>query len=380
MRYAARKALCLLLTAAMVAVFLPESSLAASKPFEKTKPCGAMATAVGSEIAVSWEKLKGAQGYYVYESISGSKYARVATTKSLKVVRPVKTKGVTCRYVVRGYKIKSVKQTRVVNGKKQVTTVKKTALSKLSRTAYTTTPAAGKSTLKNYLRGAIMPLGHTMYIWGGGWNKADTGSGKTTRRTGLYKTWRTYAKKQSRWYNYMLHRYKINKGLDCSGFVGWTVYNVMQTRNNRPGYVYLADVEGQRYARMGLGAWTRRTRVKDHIPGDIMEGDDHIWISLGQCKDGSTVVLHASPPGVKLSGTASRTGARNSQAARLAAKYMKKYYPSWYSRYPSTTLVFAKSYNQDYNRFRWYSTVLSDPEGYRNMSADQVLADLFKEM
>ena len=92
--------MCLLLTAAMVAVFLPESSLAASKPFEKTKPCGAMATAVGSEIAVSWEKLKGAQGYYVYESISGSKYARVATTKSLKVVRPVKTKGITCRYVV----------------------------------------------------------------------------------------------------------------------------------------------------------------------------------------------------------------------------------------------------------------------------------------
>ena len=193
MRYAARKALCLLLTAAMVAVFLPESSLAASKPFEKTKPCGAMATAVGSEIAVSWEKLKGAQGYYVYESISGSKYARVATTKSLKVVRPVKTKGVTCRYVVRGYKIKSVKQTRVVNGKKQVTMVKKTALSKLSRTAYTTTPAAGKSTLKNYLRGAIMPLGHTMYIWGGGWNGWCGNGEEANFCTGLSPKWRAFA-------------------------------------------------------------------------------------------------------------------------------------------------------------------------------------------
>jgi hypothetical protein len=267
-----------------------------------------------------------------------------------------------------------------VDGKVKTSKVKKTVLTKLSRTTYTTTPKAGKSTLKNYLRASLMPLGHTSYIWGGGWNKADTGSGKTTRRTGLYKTWRTFANKQSRWYNYRFHKYEINNGLDCSGYVGWTVYNVLQTRNNKPGYVYLADVEGQRYSRMGLGTWTSRKRVTDHIPGDIMEGDEHIWISLGQCKDGSTVVLHASPPGVKLSGTASKSGTRNSQAARLAAKYMKKYYPSWYSRYPDATLWYANSYNQDYNRFRWYSTVLSDPDGYRQMSADKVLADLFKEM
>lgn len=39
-------------------------------------------------------------------------------------------------------------------------------------------------TLKHFLKTSIKPVGQTMYVWGGGWNKADTAAGKEARQMG----------------------------------------------------------------------------------------------------------------------------------------------------------------------------------------------------
>ena len=53
---------------------------------------------------------------------------------------------------------------------------------------------------------------------------------------------------------------------------------------------------------------------------------------------------------------------------------MKKYYPSWYKRYPSCKK--DKSYLTDYAQFRWRAgkgKMISDPDGYQKKNA--VLSD-----
>lgn len=350
-------ALCLIL----LVLFVPRQCSAAS--FTKSAPEGVMATAVNTRIAVSWEKVSGAKGYIVYEKAGNGKLTRVAKVTSCKVIRKNMTRGVTYGYAVRAWTKK---------GNSYLKTKK-------SAVRYTTVASAGVSTVKNFLRTALAPMGSTMYVWGGGWNKADNGAGTPAHTVGTSPRWRAFAATKTKYYNYNNYRYQINSGLDCSGYVGWLMYNTLHTVNGSKGFVKGADKQGKWFADLGYGSWTKARKVKKHQAGDIMSGPEHIWISLGECRDGSTVVLHCSPAGVKLSGTYSRSGVKNSQAAKLARKYMKKYYPSWYSRFPSTTLTYGSSYSRDYGRFRWSSKKLADPEKYRSMSADKVLADLFGE-
>jgi hypothetical protein len=77
-----------------------------------------------------------------------------------------------------------------------------------------------------------------------------------------------------------------------------------------------------------------------------------------------------------ITGTATRRGKKKSRAVRLAARYMKKYFPRWYRRYPDSSR--GTSYLTDYSRMRWAlsgnRSVLSDPDGLAEMSAGQVLS------
>ena len=102
-------------------------------------------------------------------------------------------------------------------------------------------------------------------------------------------------------------------------------------------------------------------------------------IVIGACEDGSVVLVHASPAGVQLSGTTTPKGKKKSEAYQLAKKYMKKFYKSWYNRYPNVSK--SSAYLSHYAQMRWKTAgkniVLSDPDGYRNMSAEEVLEDLF---
>ena len=344
----------------------------AKTEFEGTKPLGVMATAVGGRVAVSWEPLSGADGYEICEAEEtvgrpGALYT-VKRTESTRAVLGDREAGFTYVYCVRAYQ-------KAENGEK--------IYSQDSAFAAATVAAQGISTIKNLLTTALAPVGSTMYVWGGGWNKADTGAGKDARRVGLSPAWRSFAAGKTSSYDYRDYRYKIHKGLDCSGYVGWTVYNVLNTKNNGKGYVCSASGQAKWFSQLGFGSYRQAGQITDYKAGDIMSSTcgccGHVWIAVGQCSDGSVVLLHASPSGVQLNGTVTPRGSKNSQAVKLAAKYMKKYYKSWYQRFPRMDR--GSTYLSHYGQMRWKTTgknvVLSDPDGYRSMGAEEILKDLF---
>lgn len=339
--------------------------------FKKEKPSGVMATAVGERIAVSWEPVSGATGYEVYEAAGvRADYRRIGRLKSCRAVLKEKEPGTTYYYYIRAWRQDG-------SGNK--------IYSKNSATAATTVAAVGTSTIKNLLTTALAPVGSTMYVWGGGWNKADTGAGPGAKRIGLSPVWRSFAGEQTSSYDYKNHRYKILKGLDCSGYIGWAVYNVLHTESNRKGYVYSASKQAETFSGLGFGSYRAADKIRDYRAGDIMSSTcsccGHVWMVVGSCFDGSVVLLHSSPSGVQLNGTVTPKGKKNSEAVKLATHYMKKYYREWYRRFPR--MERGSSYLSHYGQMRWKTTgkgiVLSDPDGYQNMNAGEILADLFGE-
>ncbi len=236
------------------------------------------------------------------------------------------------------------------------------------------------STLKELLLTALEPVGSTMYVWGGGWNRADTGAGIDARTIGVSVRWKDFFEQQTAGYDYQDTRYQIRDGLDCSGYVGWCIYNILETEDGRPGYVLSAREIARDYASRGWGDYIPAKEVCDHRAGDIMSADSgHVWIAAGQCADGSVVLLHSSPPGVQLAGTPDPDGNADSQAAALAEKYMKNYFPEWYAKFPDCTR--GSSYLTGYGQMRWDlsgDAVMTDPDGYADMSAEQILEDLFE--
>ncbi len=235
-------------------------------------------------------------------------------------------------------------------------------------------------TLKNFLKIAMQPVGTTMYVWGGGWNEADTGSGVESVSIGLSPGWKAFYEKQTSGYNYKNTRYQVHDGLDCSGYVGWAIYNLFHTRNGESGYVMGAKKMAETFAGYGWGDYREAGAVADFKPGDIMSASGHVYIVVGACNDGSIVIVHSSPPGVQLCGTATPEGLENSRAVRLAGKYMSRYFPEWHRRYPVCSR--NESYLNTYGQMRWSigkDGTLKDPDGISNMPAEQVLKMLFKE-
>ena len=192
-------------------------------------------------------------------------------------------------------------------------------------------------------------------------------------------------------------------GMDCSGYVGWAVYNLENTVSGNPAYVgsstYMANRFAKRYhwgtmdyGKKGVNAEGEACRKFDDstfCPGDIFSMNGHVWISLGQCPDGSVLILHSTPSpsrtgqpggGVQLSGVGRE---ENCQAHQLARHYMSTYYPQWDRRYDAVNKDWDWYTNVTGNsagKFSWdLNAVLSDPEGYHGMRPEQVLADLFGE-
>ena len=236
----------------------------------------------------------------------------------------------------------------------------------------------GTKTIKNYLLGALQPVGKALYVWGGGWNDS-TRKGLSQTMTDWYNKWSSNPSA----YNYNNYRDLSTsnraKGFDCSGFVGWAAYQVMQTQSNVGyGYTVVSGEIGSYYSGKGWGSIVNQSYLSQNgwtlKPGDIGYNSGHTWIVIGQCSDKSVVIVHSTPQaGVQISGTTTPTGDYSSQAVALAKKYMSMYAGyNIFNYHPS-----VGNYIRNGNFLRWNSSVLSDPDGYGNKTADQILYDLF---
>ena len=281
-----------------------------------------------------------------------------------------------------------------------------------------TAPVSGKAgvkTLKNYLKTALEPVGTTLYVYGAGWDWQDNLSSNQSMTIGLSQSWIDFFQQQDANYTYKnsadhAHSYYPHNswnqyyyaGLDCSGYVGWVVYNVMHTQNSvntdNDGYVMSSTKMAKTFADKGWGTWTRD--IKSFKPGDIFSMSGHVWTVLGVCDDGSIVFLHSTPSnskadqgggGVQLSAlNPNSDDDKNCEAYKLVTKYMTKYYPEWSERYdavlrsydsyatPASGSTFKDTWS---GNFSWNldGSGLTDPDGYANMSAAEILADLFGE-
>lgn len=274
----------------------------------------------------------------------------------------------------------------------------------------------GEKTLKNFLATALMPVGTTLYVYGGGWDWQDVGSAIQTRTIGVSQDWVGFFQSQNEdytyrdkdgnealkdaansYYPYGGYNEYYYAGLDCSGYVGWVVYNVMNTESGQDGCVMGATKTAKTYSEKGWGDWTQEIEKpvdyenSSFNPGDIFSIKGHVWMCVGTCQDGSILILHSSP-------TDSRTGQpgggpqlsaigedETCEAYQLADRYMSEYFPEWYERYP----IALKDYEMytavegEYaGKFSWNLTGqnggLEDPDNYRNMTPEEILEDLFK--
>ncbi|MDO4710909.1 MAG: hypothetical protein Q4A75_02940 [Peptostreptococcaceae bacterium] len=237
-----------------------------------------------------------------------------------------------------------------------------------------------EGSILDLLKIAIQPVGSTMYVWGGGWNEEDTAAGIEARSIGLSGQWESFFKKQNKAYDFNKTKYRIHDGLDCSGYMGWVIYNFFHRTDGEEGYVMKAEKMAKDFAQRGWGKYTPAKNVKDHRAGDIMSNKGHVYLVIGACKDGSIVLLHASPPGVQINGTVNSKGNRNSEAAKLADRYMKGYYPDWYAKFKPKVL--DKSYLRSYDQMRWSlgeGSYIKDEEQLAKMTADKVLQKIFEK-
>lgn len=271
----------------------------------------------------------------------------------------------------------------------------------------------GKRTLKNYLQTAMNPVGTALYVYGGSWDWQDVNSSNQALTIGLPQSWIDFFQQQDANYTYMndddpAHSYYPHNswnqyyyaGVDCSAYIGWIVYNVMHTESTTndlsDGYVMSAVKMAKTFAEKGWGTWTRD--IKSFKPGDIFSMSGHVWTVLGVCDDGSIVFLHSTPSdskagqgggGVQLSAlNPNSDDDKNCEAYKLVTKYMTKYYPEWSDRYDAVlrsyisyaTPATGTEYKETWSgNFSWNldSSGLTDPDGYADMSAAEILADLF---
>lgn len=279
----------------------------------------------------------------------------------------------------------------------------------------------GLKTLKNFIATALEPVGTALYVYGGAWNWQDDGSSNQATTIGLSQSWIDFFQSHDANYTYKItdkdgnssdfaHSYYPNgewnqyysAGIDCSGYVGWVLYNLTNAASGNSGYVASSRTMAKACADRGWGIWTKAFNAptdhagSDFHVGDIFSMNGHVWISLGTCDDGSIVIMHSTPSdsktgqpggGVQISALNPKNPTdKNCEAYQLTSRYMTTYYPAWSSRYDAA----LKNYT-DYTtfsketagKFTWDvsgSGLLSDPDGYANMTPAQILADLYSNV
>ena len=222
----------------------------------------------------------------------------------------------------------------------------------------------GKKTIKTYLLNGLVPCGRTLYIYGGGWGSYGT-------QIGYQQAWKDFFDSHAKEsYDYSKYKFQRDKGFDCSGFAGWTLYNTLYKESDGEELSISGSDVAKTYADNGWAVLTKNSKDKTFKPGDVISKPGHVWISMGQCEDGSVLILHSTPQsGVQISGS-------KGKAAELAAYYMKKYFPAW----PFTAKHMGEAYITKGDKARWKvsgkGAIMSDPEGFQEMTGEQVLQKL----
>lgn len=246
------------------------------------------------------------------------------------------------------------------------------------------------ATIETLLETALLPVGSTMYIWGGGWDDTDSEAGGTSTRIGLSSQWKAFAKQQDATYDFEKHRFERENGLDCSGYVGWVLYNTFETKAGQPGYVTTSTDLAESLAKRGWGKLIHNP--KTFVSGDIVSMEGHVWICLGTCEDGSVLLVHSSPPGVSVCGT-NRTEAQEdnhdeaegnegevkveqqkSTAVLLAEAYMTTHHPKWQEKYPNRCV--GANYLEDVVVFRWSENIMPDAKEMQSLTAEEILESI----
>lgn len=234
--------------------------------------------------------------------------------------------------------------------------------------------------LRKMMELAMQPVGSTLYVWGGGWNEEDTGAGIEAVSLGVSENWKAFFDEETAAYDYLNYPYYIHDGLDCSGYIGWLVYNTVETESGHEGYVTNAKDMAADFASRGWGTWKPAEEVTEFLPGDIMSTGNagngaHVYMVLGQFEDGSVLLVHAAPPGVRISGTPDASGNSSSLAVSKAAELMETYFPEFQARYPDVSV--PSDFLHQYEQFRWSPDFMPDAAEIQSMSPEQVLEICF---
>ena len=224
-------------------------------------------------------------------------------------------------------------------------------------------PTPGERTLTNFFKTAFSAVGHALYVYGGNWDFQDVGSSNYARSIGVSDSWVEFFYEQNEYYNYKntsaatsyypfgAYNEYYYAGVDCSGFVGWVMYNVLNTESGHEGYVMGSNKMAKTFAETyKLGTYTKDYTAnidgaKTFKVGDIVSCSGHVWICLGVCSDGSLVIIHSTPSTSKagISGGGAQLGAigtsESCEAYLLADAYNKKYFKDWSDRYPTSLKV-----------------------------------------
>lgn len=250
------------------------------------------------------------------------------------------------------------------------------------------TAVPGRRTVLNLLRTAMQPMGTTLYLYGGGWNEQDTGADVAARAPLPSPAWRAFFLSQNAAYDYrrFLDPRFRRCGLDCSGYLGWTLCATLHSQPQNVGYVCPSTEMAGRLAARGLGTLLRSPT--DFLPGDVFSMSGHVWLCVGACRDGSLVIAHSTPSpdrtgtgrggGVQLSALPPDDSKLSCEALTLARHYMRRF-PTWSARYAAQAKPRAQYTvlpdNPNSGLFRF--TALSDPENIKNQDAPTILSALF---
>jgi len=279
----------------------------------------------------------------------------------------------------------------------------------------------GLRTLKNFISTAFQPVGTTLYVFGGGWDFQDLGTSYEGRTIGISINWvkffddqninytyRDDANHNNTYYPFGEYNQYYYAGLDCSGFVGWSIYNnIYNDSLSHPGLVTNARKIANNLEKENYGKWMHTvngstysnpnyTLLANELKvGDILSTSGHVMIVLGKCNDGSFIILHSTPSnsksgkpggGVQMSAVnIKESGSTNCEAYKLCEEYMNKHFKKWSERYnvivtPTETVFNFKDDVPTTGLFHWDLTngIITDPDNYSLKSASEILKDLFE--